>query len=115
MLGASLLCSSGGRKPCGTCKNCLLAENGEHPDLIIIEPGNPLAQGIKKDRQTIPVEDIREMIRLLRNATNNLNQVAKRANAGGGIYGADIADMQIKQDEIWETAKEILARLAAIR
>ena len=61
------------------------------------------------------MDDIREMIRLLRNATNNLNQIAKRANAGGGIYGADIADMQIKQDEIWETAKEILARLAAIR
>ena len=63
----------------------------------------------------LDMDDIREMIRLLRNATNNLNQVAKRANAGGGIYGADIADMQIKQDEICETAKEILARLAAIR
>ena len=63
----------------------------------------------------LDMDDIHEMIRLLRNATNNLNQVAKRANAGGGIYGADIADMQIKQDEIWETAKEILARLAAIR
>ena len=61
------------------------------------------------------MDDIREMIRLLRNATNNLNQIAKRANAGGGIYGADITDMQIKQDELWETAKEILARLAAIR
>ena len=63
----------------------------------------------------LDMDDIREMIRLLRNATNNLNQVAKRANAGGGIYEADITDMQIKQDEIWETAKEILARLAAIR
>ena len=63
----------------------------------------------------LDMDDIREMIRLLRNATNNLNQIAKRANAGGGIYGADIADMQTKQDEIWETAKEILARLAAIR
>ena len=63
----------------------------------------------------LDMDDIREMIRLLRNATNNLNQIAKRANAGGGIYGADIADMQIRQDEIWETAKEILARLAAIR
>jgi hypothetical protein len=63
----------------------------------------------------LDMDDIREMIRLLRNATNNLNQIAKRANAGGGIYGADIADMQAKQDDIWETAKEILARLAAIR
>ena len=52
---------------------------------------------------------------ILRNATNNLNQVAKKANSTGSIYGADIADMQAKQDEIWETAKEILARLATIQ
>ena len=56
-----------------------------------------------------------QMIALLRNATNNLNQVAKKANSTGSIYGADIADMQAKQDEIWETAKEILARLATIQ
>ena len=59
--------------------------------------------------------DIREMIRLLRQSSNNLNQVAKKANTSGSIYGADIADMQAKQDEIWETAKEILARLATIQ
>ena len=52
---------------------------------------------------------------ILRNATNNLNQVAKKANSTGIIYSADIADMQVKQDEIWETAKEILARLATIQ
>ena len=61
------------------------------------------------------MDDIHEMIRLLRNATNNLNQIAKKANSGDGIYGADIADMQAKQDEIWESAKEILARLATIQ
>ena len=61
------------------------------------------------------MDDIHEMIRLLRNATNNLNQIARRANAGGGICGADITDMQTKQDEIWETAKEILARLTTIK
>ena len=63
----------------------------------------------------LDMDDIHEMIRLLRNATNNLNQIAKKANAGDGIYGADIADMQAKQDEIWEAAKEILARLATIQ
>ena len=63
----------------------------------------------------LDMEDIREMIRLLRNATNNLNQVAKRVNAGDGIYGADITDMQIKQNEIWEAAKKILARLATVQ
>lgn len=63
----------------------------------------------------LDMDDIHEMIHLLRSATNNLNQIAKKANSGEGIYGADIADMQARQDEIWETAKEILARLATIQ
>lgn len=63
----------------------------------------------------LDLDDIQEMIRLLRNATNNLNQIAKKANSGNGLYGADIADMQVKQDEIWESAKEILARLSTIQ
>jgi len=63
----------------------------------------------------LDMDDIHEMIRLLRNATNNLNQMAKQANATGSIYGADISDLQARQDEIWEASKEILARLAAIQ
>ena len=63
----------------------------------------------------LDMSDIRELTSLLRHCSNNLNQIAKRANATGSIYGADIADMKVKQDEIWETAKEILARLAVIQ
>lgn len=63
----------------------------------------------------LDMEDIRELIGLLRRSSNNLNQIAKKANATGSIYGAELADMQMKQDEIWETTKEILARIAAIQ
>ncbi len=63
----------------------------------------------------LDMDDIHEMIRLLRNATNNLNQIARKANANGSIYGAEISAMQSKQDEIWEASKEILARLATIQ
>ena len=55
------------------------------------------------------------MISLLRHSSNNLNQIAKKANATGTIYGADIADLQVKQDEIWELAREIAARLSTIQ
>ena len=61
------------------------------------------------------LDEIGEMIRLLRISSNNLNQIAKKANANGSIYGAEIAEMQMKQDEIWELAKEILARLSSIQ
>ena len=63
----------------------------------------------------LDMDDIHEMIRLLRNATNNLNQIAKKVNSSGSIYGAEISAMQERQEEIWETSKEILARLAAIQ
>ena len=63
----------------------------------------------------LDTSDIREMITLLRRSSNNLNQVAKKVNSTNSVYGADIADMQAKQDEIWELAREIAARLSTIQ
>ena len=63
----------------------------------------------------LDTSDIREMITLLRSCSNNLNQIAKRVNSTNSVYGADIADMQVKQDEIWELAREITARLSTIQ
>ena len=64
LMASALLCSSGEKRPCGTCRDCLLAEQGEHPDMTIIRQGVPLAPDGRKDRTTIPVDDIREMIRI---------------------------------------------------
>ena len=38
----------------------------------------------------LEIEDIKEAIFLLRNATNNLNQYAKQANTTGAVYKKDI-------------------------
>ena len=58
---------------------------------------------------------MKEMVSLLRRGSNNLNQYAKRANESGSIYAEDIQDLQVRQSEIWEIAKEMLARLATIQ
>ena len=58
--------------------------------------------------------DIRELVSLLRRCSNNLNQYAKKANETGSIYAEDIRDLQTRLDEIWESAKEIMARRATI-
>ena len=63
----------------------------------------------------LDMDDLDKMVALLRSSSNNLNQIAKKANAANSIYGADIAEMRMKQDEIWELAKEILARLSTIQ
>jgi len=56
--------------------------------------------------------DVREMVRLLRNATNNLNQVAKRSNETRSIYAADIADLQDNYEKLWQSAEGIMKKLA---
>lgn len=63
----------------------------------------------------LELEDVKKMVSLLRYCSNNLNQYAKHANATNSIYADDIQDLQNRLEEIWLSAKEILARLAAIR
>lgn len=62
----------------------------------------------------LDLADIKEMIFLLRNCSNNLNQYAKKANQTDYIYQDDIADLQVRFDEIWEMTKKILERLSGI-
>ena len=44
----------------------------------------------------LDTSDIHEMTSLLRRCSNNLNQIAKKANATGSIYGTDISELQAK-------------------
>jgi DNA polymerase-3 subunit delta' len=64
LIAASLLCIEKGNQPCGRCSGCIRVYDNEHPDLICIEKGNPLTADAKKSKTTIPIDDIREMIRL---------------------------------------------------
>lgn len=57
---------------------------------------------------------MKELVRLLRICSNNLNQYTKQANATGSVYSAGIQDLQGRMDSLWQMTKEILARLASI-
>ena len=57
----------------------------------------------------LDLPELREMISLLRRCSGNLNQIAKRANESGRIYETDLKEIQEQLDELWNTAKEILA------
>lgn len=63
----------------------------------------------------LDLQDVKEMVSLLRRCSNNLNQYAKRANETGSIYKEDIQDLKVRLDEIWEVSKEILLRLSSIQ
>ena len=62
----------------------------------------------------LDLSDVKEMVRLLRYCSNNLNQYAKKANETRSIYADDIHDMQERFEELWGMAKTILARLSSI-
>lgn len=58
--------------------------------------------------------DLKKVVSLMRYASNNLNQYAKKANETGSIYLEDIQDLKIRFEHIWSELKEIHIRLASI-
>lgn len=62
----------------------------------------------------LDLTEVRQMVALLRNATNNLNQIARRANETRSIYEGDIKDLQARYDELWEQAGKVLGQLAKL-
>jgi len=62
----------------------------------------------------VELESVREMVRLLSNATNNINQIAHRANSTNSIYAADLDELSGRYEEIWGQTKIILRKLSAL-
>lgn len=63
----------------------------------------------------LDMPQIREMLRLLGNMTNNLNQIAKRLNTHGNLYETEIEEIQQKQDELWKMMHQLLSILERTR
>ncbi len=63
----------------------------------------------------LDLSDVREMVRLLRITSNNVNQIAKRANETRNIYEADINDLRNRYDGLWNKAEDILRALAELK
>ena len=63
----------------------------------------------------VDLTDVRELVSLLRRCSNNLNQIARRANETRSIYEADIEDLRRQYDSLWDAANGILSGLAKIK
>ena len=59
----------------------------------------------------LDLAEIREMNMLLRNVSNNINQIAARANSTNRVYEADIAEIQSRQSEVWEQQNRIIGAI----
>ncbi len=63
----------------------------------------------------LELPEIKEMISLLRHSSNNLNQIAKKANAMGTVFEEDLKEIKSMQDEIWDGMNQILKRLGQMQ
>lgn len=52
--------------------------------------------------------EIKKMNALISNATNNINQIAKRVNTTDNIYRNDVEELAKQLDYIWERQREIM-------
>ena len=96
-----------------------MIERDEFSDELPADAIEALARCLLKmaiDGQVIHVEldSVKDMNRLLSNATNNINQIAKRVNESSDIYQTDIDEIKARQEEIWEQQKNILQKIISL-
>lgn len=59
----------------------------------------------------VDTSEFTEMKKVMKNAADNINQIAKLANSQKSIYIDDIEEIQRKVDEIWQQQAYILSLL----
>ena len=62
----------------------------------------------------LELPELKEMIRLLGIANNNINQIARSFNSTGRIYETDIQEIRDRIDGLYDYARKILDSLARI-
>ena len=56
----------------------------------------------------VDTTDIKEMTNPLGTIGRNINQIAKRVNAGGPTYQADMEEIRERLEQIWQLQRRIL-------
>jgi len=62
----------------------------------------------------LDLADVRECARFLGNVSGCINQIAKRANTTGNIYGTDMEEIKTILSDVWEQQNIILRNLIKI-
>lgn len=62
----------------------------------------------------LDMSDMKEVLRLMKINSNNLNQYAKKANETGSIYKEDIKELMGMYKELLQMLGEMLERLGSI-
>lgn len=63
----------------------------------------------------LDIPELREILHQLGPIGNNVNQMARKLNAGGSVYHEDIAEVNAKLDAVYKLQRRILKKLAKIK
>ena len=63
----------------------------------------------------LEVQELKEIVSLMRRTSNNVNQIARRLNETGRIYEVDITDVQKQQEQLWNTLNRLITQISGIR
>lgn len=62
----------------------------------------------------LEVQELKEIVSLMRRTSNNVNQIARRLNETGRIYEADITDVLNRQEQLWDMLNSLITKLSEI-
>lgn len=60
-------------------------------------------------------DHLREYNTILSRIGNNLNQIAKRMNATGNVYQADVKEVKELMKQVWQSQKSMLSKQPSIK
>jgi hypothetical protein len=63
----------------------------------------------------LDLSEVRETLRMLSNATSNINQVAKRANETRSIYASDMIKLQEEIRNIRSQVSDVMKTFAKVK
>ena len=63
----------------------------------------------------IDYSDLRNYNTTLGKISGNLNQIAKRMNATGNVYKADVEEVKRLMKQVWDTQKSMLAKQPSMK
>lgn len=58
--------------------------------------------------------EMKELLRLLRSVSNNVNQIARRCNETGNLYGEDVEDLRKGYVEVQREVALLVERMAKL-
>lgn len=62
----------------------------------------------------LDMDEMKEMLSLMRRMSSNVNQIAKRANETGRIYEADLEEIAQQQEQLWMSMREVLQKFTLL-